>query len=76
MNFEFTDDSKLKKKWISYAGTRWRGFKSQLTADYISKPKSGLARPWIRYSFMSKKQWNKFVKIHRFEEFKVNTSHM
>ena len=74
MNFEFTDDSKLKKKWISYAGTRWRGFKSQLTRDYIRKPKSGLARPWIQYSFISKKEWNKFAKIRRFEEFKVSTS--
>ena len=74
MNFEFTDDSKLKKKWISYVGTRWRGFKSQLTVDYIRKPKSGLARPWIRYSFISKKQWKKFVRVRRSEELKVSTS--
>ena len=74
MNFEFIDDSKLKKRWISYAGTRWRGFKSQLTADYIRKPKSGLARPWIQYSFISKKQWKKFVKKRRSEEFKVSNT--
>lgn len=73
MTFEFSDESKLKKKWITYASTTWRSFKSQITSDYIMKPKPNIEHAWVKYPFLGKKVWKKFVKYRSSEEFMVST---
>ncbi|CAL5208382.1 unnamed protein product [Lathyrus oleraceus] len=74
LKFEFSDDSKLKKKWITYAGTTWRSFKSWIMSDYITKPKANIECPWVKYHFLYKKVWKKFVKSRNSEKFMVSTT--
>ena len=65
----------LKKEWIKYAGERWRGFKTQLTGEYIRKPKEGLAPAHIRYSFIKEEVWKEFLKSRDTPDFKVSRSY-
>lgn len=52
----------LKKKWLGYAGERYRGFKTQLTHEYIKYPSDNSEPPYVKYSFIDKKFWEDFVK--------------
>lgn len=66
-----TNDSKVKKKVLTYAGECWRGFKTQLTHDYITKPKTkNKEKPsYLMYSFIDQDCWEEFVKSHTTPEF-------
>lgn len=67
------DDSIVKKELLTYYGERWRGFKIQLTHDYIKHPinEDGLEYkpPYLRYSFINQYTWEKFVKSRTTSEF-------
>ncbi|KAK2386412.1 hypothetical protein QL285_060314 [Trifolium repens] len=39
---------RLKDEWIRYAGDRWRGFKTQLTTKYITRPKPNVRPPFLK----------------------------
>ncbi|KAL5168114.1 hypothetical protein HKD37_11G030342 [Glycine soja] len=59
-NYDVPNSKFLKKKLISYAGQRWRGFKTQLSSFYIYgkyKDKS----PCDKYTFLKKDTWQRFV---------------
>ncbi|CAL5210978.1 unnamed protein product [Lathyrus oleraceus] len=65
------DDSKVKKKVLTYAGERLRGLKTQLTHDYITHPttKSIEKPPYEIYSFIDQDCWKEFIKSHTTAEF-------
>ena len=72
MDFEFTDDYKVsKKKWITFAGECWRGFKSQHTRNYITHPKVDLDHPIVKYNFRNK-VWKKLVKSRSSDDLLVS----
>lgn len=74
LKFEFSDDSKLKKKWITFVGTAWRSFTSRLTSDYTMKPEPNIESSWEKYIYLDKKVWKKFVKSRSSEKFMVGTN--
>ncbi|KAL3648762.1 hypothetical protein CASFOL_005165 [Castilleja foliolosa] len=54
--------SRFKKKWIAYVGTRWSVFKTNLTTDYIYGPKE--EPPYVKdYKFLDKVTWDAFVAL-------------
>ena len=55
------------KKMLAYCGERWRGFKTQLTLDYIKHHKE--PPPYEVYSFINLATWKKFVKSRKTPEF-------
>lgn len=62
-------DKMLKKKWLGYAGERWRGFKTQLKDEYIKKSNDKEVSPYEKYSYIDNKVWEDFVKSHTTPEF-------
>ena len=66
----------MKKEWIKYAGERWRGFKTQLTDQYIKKPKKDLPPAHIKYSYIKDETWKEFLKTRDTPEFKVSRSYI
>lgn len=49
---------------LKSAGTKWRQFKSQLTADYVMPfigQKKKLRKPPLKYAFVGKDKWKNFV---------------
>lgn len=63
------DDSKIAKKWISYDGKCWRGFKAQLITNYIKNPKCNSNPQHEMYIFIYRETWDKFVEFHIIHEF-------
>ncbi|KAK2394716.1 hypothetical protein QL285_056518 [Trifolium repens] len=57
-----TDIEKLKDKWISYAGERWRAFKTSLTRRYLNGGKLSHKSPLETYSFLDEETWQGFIK--------------
>ncbi|XP_004487156.1 uncharacterized protein [Cicer arietinum] len=55
LNSEF-----LKKKWISYAGERWRAFKTCLTSRYIHGDLCNKS-PLEVYDFLDEETWQAFI---------------
>lgn len=51
----------MKNKWISYDGESWKEFKLQLTRDYIRKTMPNLEHSTVKYNFVDKGIWDKFV---------------
>jgi hypothetical protein len=62
----------LKDEWIRYAGDRWRGFKTQLTTKYITRPKPNVRPPFLKYDYITEAIWKEFVKSRDTPEFKVS----
>lgn len=58
----------VKRKLLTYYGERWKGFKTQLTHDYINNPRYEddleCNPPYLMYSFIDLVVWEKFVKSH------------
>ena len=52
---------------LGYCGERWRGFKTQLTLDYIKHHKE--PPPYEVYSFINQATWEKFVESRRTPKF-------
>ena len=50
---------------LAYYGERWRGFKTQLTHDYIKHGEDKDKPPYKVYSFIDKATWKKFVESRR-----------
>ena len=44
---------------LAYCGERWRGFKTQLTHDYIKHGEDKEKPPYEVYSFIDKATWEK-----------------
>ncbi|KAK2357452.1 hypothetical protein QL285_094718 [Trifolium repens] len=61
------DKDPLRKVWFQFAGDRWRGFKAQLTREYVTKPDEA---PYVRYTYISKAVWEKFLASRDTPEFK------
>lgn len=61
MVFDVPKSYILNKRWIYYACKHLRGFKTQLTSDYITNPKSNLVHPTLKYIYINTKVWYKFV---------------
>lgn len=59
---------------LKSAGTKWRQFKSKLTADYV-KPyigqKKKLMKPPRKYAFVGKEAWRRFVAARTNNDWKV-----
>ncbi|KAL3652467.1 hypothetical protein CASFOL_002148 [Castilleja foliolosa] len=54
--------SRFKKKWMAYVGSRWTVFKTNLTTDYIYGPKKD--PPYVSdYKFLDKVTWDAFVAL-------------
>ncbi|GAU41485.1 hypothetical protein TSUD_239610 [Trifolium subterraneum] len=60
----------LKKVWMQFVGDRWRGFKTQLTREYVSKPKEDRDPPYVRYNFITEDIWEKFLESRETPAFK------
>ena len=54
---------------LAYCGERWRGFKTQLTHDYIKHGEDKEKPPYEVYSFIDKDTWEKFVESRKTPEF-------
>ncbi|GAU15583.1 hypothetical protein TSUD_108410 [Trifolium subterraneum] len=52
----------LRKKWVSYAGERWRAFKTNLTSRYIHGDLRDRS-PLEIYNFLDEETWQAFVQI-------------
>ncbi|CAJ2662314.1 unnamed protein product [Trifolium pratense] len=64
------DKDPLRNALLSYAGDRWRGFKTQLTREYVSNPKEDREPPYVRYSFIKEGIWKQFLASRHTPEFK------
>jgi len=53
-------------------GERWRGFKTQLINDYITKPSEDCRPVLEMYPFLQKHIWEKFMESRNTPEFKVS----
>ncbi|KAL3613534.1 hypothetical protein CASFOL_042568 [Castilleja foliolosa] len=54
--------SRFKRKWITYVGSRWSVFKTNLTSDYIYGQKQ--EAPYLKdYKFLDKVTWDAFVAL-------------
>ena len=51
----------MKSKLHTYCGERWRGFKTQLTSDYIKDGDDKEKTPYEVYSFIDPDVQEKFV---------------
>ncbi|KAI5440642.1 hypothetical protein KIW84_010210, partial [Lathyrus oleraceus] len=56
------NDSMVKNKLLTYVGERWRGFKTQLTRDYITPPSDEDKPSYLLYSFINQDVWENFIK--------------
>lgn len=67
------DDSMVIKKFLTYVGEPWRGFKTQLTCDYIDNPidenDPEYKPPYLMCSFIDQDVCEKFVKSRTTLEF-------
>ncbi|PNX57129.1 hypothetical protein L195_g050244, partial [Trifolium pratense] len=70
INKEDRDKDPLRNAWLSYAGDRWRGFKTQLTREYVSRPKEDRKPPYVRYTFIKPDVWKQFLASRDTPEFK------
>ncbi|CAJ2642138.1 unnamed protein product [Trifolium pratense] len=66
------DKDPLRNAWLSYAGDRWRGFKTQLTREYVSRPKEDHKPPYVRYTFIKPDVWKQFLASRDTPEFKLS----
>ncbi|XP_045818718.1 uncharacterized protein LOC123911353 [Trifolium pratense] len=64
-----TDIGKLKDKWISYAGERWRAFKTSLTTRYLNDGVMSDKSPLETYSFLDEETWQEFIKTREDRSF-------
>ncbi|KAK2444970.1 hypothetical protein QL285_015953 [Trifolium repens] len=67
------DKDPLRKVWFQFAGDRWRGFKAQLTREYVTKPDKAREPPYVRYNYISKDVWEKFLASRATPEFKARS---
>ncbi|KAK2375798.1 hypothetical protein QL285_076664 [Trifolium repens] len=67
------DKDPLRKVWFQFAGDRWRGFKAQLTREYVTKPDKAREPPYVRYTYISKDVWEKFLASRATPEFKARS---
>lgn len=63
------EDSMVKNKLLTYAGECWRGFKTQLTCDYIHHPSNQAKPSYAMYPFIYQDVWEKFIKSRATPEF-------
>jgi hypothetical protein len=61
----------LRKKWVAYAGERWRGFKTNLTSKYIHGDLRDRS-PLEIYNFLDEETWQAFVQIRLDPSFQVS----
>ncbi|WVZ08145.1 hypothetical protein V8G54_021491 [Vigna mungo] len=59
LTYDVPNNNLLRSKWISYAGQRWRGFKSDLTSRYIYE-KLSHKNPCETYQFLDEETWQAF----------------
>lgn len=62
MVFDIPTTPVMRKCWLSYAGARWRDFKSKLSVRYIYGDKQN-KNPCDKYSYLDQVTWAKFVAI-------------
>lgn len=60
--FIVLDDDMLKKKLIGFASECCKGFKTQLTSKYTTKPKRNLEPSYFMYSYIDKDVWDELIK--------------
>ncbi|KAK7271450.1 hypothetical protein RJT34_27373 [Clitoria ternatea] len=64
LTYNVPDTDLLKRKWITFAGERWRSFKSNLTQRYIY----GTLRdesPCGKYDFLDEETWQRFIETRQ-----------
>ena len=71
LTYDVPNTNLLRTKWISYAGTRWRGFKSDLTSRYIYGKLSD-KNPCEQYAFLDEETWHAFRDQRLDPAFQVN----
>ncbi|WVY89460.1 hypothetical protein V8G54_034974 [Vigna mungo] len=59
LTYDVPNNNLLRCKWISYAGQRWRGFKTDLTSRYIYA-KLSHKNPYEIYKFLDEETWQAF----------------
>jgi hypothetical protein len=62
----------LRKKWVAYAGERWRAFKTSLTTRYLNDGKLSDKSPLETYSFLDEETWQKFIETREDPSFLVS----
>jgi len=60
LTFEVPNTEAMKRKWLSHAAERWRGFKSSLTRRYVFGDRKDVS-PCLEYQFLDEDTWQKFV---------------
>ncbi|KAL3634191.1 hypothetical protein CASFOL_021245 [Castilleja foliolosa] len=59
--------SRFRRKWLAYVGSRWAVFKTNLTTDYIYGPKQD--PPYVSdYKYLDKVTWDAFVALRLTQE--------
>ncbi|CAH9084016.1 unnamed protein product, partial [Cuscuta europaea] len=64
LTFDVPNTHELRRRWISYAGNRWTGFKTFLTSSYIFGDRSG-ENPTEKYQWISAETWQEFVRSRK-----------
>ncbi|KAK7361797.1 hypothetical protein VNO77_03881 [Canavalia gladiata] len=60
LTYDVPNTNFLKRKWLSFAGERWRGFKTHLTSKYIYGSLKDVS-PCEEYQFLDEDTWQRFV---------------
>ncbi|WVZ17525.1 hypothetical protein V8G54_010507 [Vigna mungo] len=74
LTYDVLNNNLLRSKWISYAGQRWRGFKSDLTSRYIYG-KLSHKNPCEIYQFLDEETWQTFRKGKFAQDLQKNNLH-
>ncbi|KAK7271448.1 hypothetical protein RJT34_27371 [Clitoria ternatea] len=64
LTYNVPDIDLLKRKWISFAGERWKAFKTHLTSKYIYGTLRNKS-PWRKYEFLDEETWQRFVETRQ-----------
>jgi hypothetical protein len=51
---------------LAICGRRWRGFKTQLMREYVSKAKEDCDPPYARYIYITEDIWKKVFGVPRY----------
>ncbi|CAH9125893.1 unnamed protein product [Cuscuta epithymum] len=60
LTFDVPNTQILRSRWVAYAGSRWAGFKTYLTSNFIYGTRCG-EDPTEKYKWIDAETWKQFV---------------
>ncbi|XP_019176950.1 PREDICTED: uncharacterized protein LOC109172248 isoform X2 [Ipomoea nil] len=68
--FDIPNTPAMRKRWLSYAGVRWRDFKASLSSRFIYGDKQN-KNPCDECSYIDQDTWDEFVAAHKDSKFQT-----